>query len=164
MCTVCIRPAMYMKYTLTVLQYCVVYTAYMGHLVNNMGNVRICYICIDEIYNRERETHACWCRAGIIYPIALGVHISAYIDCSAPIAFCANGTVPYGTVATVRYGMYRSYGTYSVWYLVPGTWFLVCIHVHLYASVFIHTHPSRIRMHPYACIRIRNASEHQYQT
>ena len=33
-----------------------------------------------------------------------------------------------------------------------------------YASVCIHMHPSRIRMHPYAPIRVHYASERQYST
>ena len=33
-----------------------------------------------------------------------------------------------------------------------------------YASVYIHMHPSRICMHPYAPIRLHYASERQYST
>ena len=73
-------------------------------------------------------------------------------------------------VQNVLYSMYSMYCTvctyvqYVRMYLVPNTWYLVCIQIHPYASVCTHMHPSRIRMHPYASIRLIYASERQYST
>ena len=36
--------------------------------------------------------------------------------------------------------------------LLPSTWYLLCIYMNPNTSVYIHMHPSRIRMHPYICL------------
>ena len=42
--------------------------------------------------------------------------------------------------------------------LVPSTWYLVCIHMHLYASLRAHMHPWCICTHPYASITHPNVN------
>ena len=56
-------------------------------------------------------------------------------------------------------------------YRVPSTWYLVCIHMHSYASVCSHMHsyasvmhPSCIRMHPHASMQLLYASKCQHST
>ena len=65
----------------------------------------------------------------------------------------------YCTVCTIMYNMqsmYCSVRTVCTLYLVPGTWYLVCIQMQPCAPLFIHMYPPHIRIHPYAPVRLHH--------
>ena len=103
---------------------------------------------------------------GSVHTISIIIIHITHVHNSINVAHCMYaaryGTVQYvHCVLYVQYVHYVKYVQYVHMYLVPSTWYLVCIHVHPYASVCTHMHPSRTRMHhmpPYASITHPNAN------
>ena len=67
------------------------------------------------------------------------------------------------TICEVQYVQYVQHVQYARVYPVPCTSYLIPS-MYQYASVCIHMHPSRIRVHAYSCILLMYASERQYST